>query len=345
MTRSPRATRHAQRLWVVLAALAGCSDALEQDTAVGLAVVVLNAGSGDLTLIDATRLETTTFDVAPGTLTSMAARGSTLLITLGDADAVQVATTGAPGTVFPLATGSGATGVVFDSDSTAWVANPLLNSVTHLDLATGDTASVAVGVHPWALAFADPQVFVVNANRTGGTATGPGWLTGLTPAGPFVVADSIALTGTNPRHIVVGDDGFVYVVSQGEPGRADGRLSVVDPATHAEVAVINGLGEAPGPAVYHPTGRLLIASPTHGILEANTATRSLVRGPGAGVRPEGDGVDALALDPRGRVYAVAARGCGGAPGVVHVLSAPPDYRVLETVPVGACPGAAVLAGG
>src|SRR3989475_6699393 len=41
------------------------------------------------------------------------------------------------------------------------------------------------------------------------------------------------------------------------------------------VVVINGLGELPGPAVFHPSGRLLIASEQEGILEVNTLTRSL----------------------------------------------------------------------
>jgi streptogramin lyase len=117
----------------------------------------------------------------------------------------------------------------------------------------------------------------------------------------------------------------------------------VDPATRRELVVINGLGESPGAVVYHPSARLLIASPTEGILEINASTRSITRGPGNGIKPGGDGITALALDPRGRVYAVAARGCAGGAGVVHVLNAPPDYGVIRTVPVGNCPTAATLA--
>src|SRR2546427_13164474 len=105
------------------------------------------------------------------------------------------------------------------------------------------------------------------------------------------------------------------------------------------VVVINGLGELPGPAVFHPCGRLLIASEQEGILEVNTLTRSLVPRPGGGVKPAGHGVAALALDQRGRIYALD-RGACTAPGVVHVLSAPPGYAELETVPVGVCPSAA-----
>jgi hypothetical protein len=94
--------------------------------------------------------------------------------------------------------------------------------------------------------------------------------------------------------------------------------------------------------VYHPSGRLLIAGGADGILEINTLTRTLTQGPAAGLKPDGDSVVALAVDQRGRVYAVAPRGCGG-PGVVHVLSAPPAYTELKTVTVGTCPRAAAVA--
>jgi streptogramin lyase len=117
----------------------------------------------------------------------------------------------------------------------------------------------------------------------------------------------------------------------------------VDPVALREVAVLNGLGESPGAAVYHPSGRLLIASATEGILEVNTLTRAVTRGPGAGFKPGGAGIAALALDPRGRVYAIGAGACA-TPGTVHVLSAPPNYRPLGTATVGVCPAAAALAG-
>jgi hypothetical protein len=134
----------------------------------------------------------------------------------------------------------------------------------------------------------------------------------------------------------------LYVVCAGTSGAGDGKLSIVDPVARREVAVLNGLGESPGPAVYHPSGRLLIASRTEGILEVSTLTRTVTRGPGGGLKPSGDGIAALAVDPRGRVYALAPGACAS-PGVVHVLSAPPDYRSLRTVTVGVCPAAAALA--
>jgi hypothetical protein len=79
-----------------------------------------------------------------------------------------------------------------------------------------------------------------------------------------------------------------------------------------------------------------------GILEVNTLTRTVTRGPGDGIKPSGDGIAGLAVDPRGRVYAVAPGACSS-PGRVHVLSAPPDYRPLATPTVGVCPAGAALA--
>jgi len=153
---------------------------------------------------------------------------------------------------------------------------------------------------------------------------------------------TVSLSCTNARFLTLGGDGLLYVVCSGTPGSADGKLAVVDPTSQRELVVINGLGESPGPIVYHPSGRLLIASPTNGILEVNALTRSVTRGPGDGIKPSGDGIGGLAIDPRGRVYAVAPGTCVSS-GHVHVLSAPPDYRPLTTVTVGVCPAAAVLA--
>jgi DNA-binding beta-propeller fold protein YncE len=124
---------------------------------------------------------------------------------------------------------------------------------------------------------------------------------------------------------------------------ADGKLSIVDPLNRTEVAVLNGLGESPGAAAFHPTGgRLLIASLTEGILEVNTSIRSLTRGPGRGVKPGGHGVSGLAIDLRGRVYAVDPGSCAAA-GTVHVLTAPPNYNEIRTVAVGVCPATAAVA--
>jgi len=335
----------ADRSWYLTLAIiaTACSDALEEDTTAGQVIVVLNAADLSLSLVDATSFRVTTLPLSgAGTPTTLGARERTVLVPLGSADAVEVVDlAGGQGTT-ALATGSGATGAAVADDSLAWVANPGLGTATLLNHRSGDTVrSVAAGVFPHAVAVVGSGVFVVNANLVGGAPAGPSWITATTGAGGG--GDSLGLTGTRAGSVVQGADGLLYVVSAGDAGAANGRVSVVDPATKRELVVINGLGESPGAAVYHPSGRLLVASLTEGILEINTSTRSITRGPGSGIKPTGDGVAALALDPRGRVYAVASRGCVGTPGVVHVLSAPPDYDVMRTVTVGNCPVAAAAA--
>jgi DNA-binding beta-propeller fold protein YncE len=345
-----------RRLLVPVLILAtGCSDALEQTSSAGQVIGVVNAGDRTLSLISATDFTVSTRDWQTGSASprTIDGRGRAFVVPLGPADAVGVnllfrcppdalALCVRPDYVLPLAAGSGATGVAIQDDSIAWIANPNLNTVTRLNYLDGDTVSVPVGVHPQAVAIVGPRVFVVNSNLVGSTPAGPSWLTSFDCCG-VRTTDSIPLTGANAQFAVVGDDSLLYVIAAGHGAAADGKLSIVDPIARTEVAVLNGLGERPGAVAFHPTGsRLLIASLTEGILEVNTSIRAITRGPGNGVKPGGDGVVGLAIDLRGRVYAVDPVGCD-VPGVVHVLTAPPDYREIKIVPVGNCPTTAAVA--
>jgi hypothetical protein len=341
--------------FLALLFLGACSDALEQKTSAGQVVGVVNAGDRTLSLVSATDFTVSTRDWQSGSATpsTIAGFGSGFVVPLGQANAVGVsflrdcpqgvlALCVPNDYVLPLASGSGATGVAIQDDSIAWIANPNLNTVTRLNYLDGGTVSVAVGVDPQAVAIVGTRVFVVNRNAAGGSPAGPSWLTSFDCCGART-PDSIGLTGSNAHFAVVGDDSLLYVVASGRPGMAEGRLSIVDPAARTEVAVVNGLGESPGPAAFHPAGgRLLIASLTEGILEVNTTIRAVTRGPGNGVKPGGHGVSGLAIDLRGRVYAVDQGGCTG-PGAVHVLTAPPDYRDVQSVTVGKCPATAAIA--
>ena len=349
---------------LALALAAACSDALEQTSSAGQVIGVVNASDRTLSVISATDFTVSTRDwkSASASPQTIDGRGHVFVVPLGAADAVGVsllftcppsalALCARPDYVLPLAAGSGATGAAIQDDSIAWIANPNLNSVTRLNYLSGDTASVAVGVSPHAVVLVGTRVFVVNSNLAGATPAGPSWLTSFdccTTLPP--TPDSIPLTGVNARFAVVGDDSLLYVIAAGHAGTADGRLSIVDPKTRTEMAVLNGLGESPGAVAFHPTGgRLLIASALEGILEVNTSVRAITRGPGNGVKPGGLGVSGLAIDLRGRVYAVQAAFDPAVPefcavrGVVHVLTAPPDYREVHTVTVGGCPTTAAIA--
>jgi DNA-binding beta-propeller fold protein YncE len=340
---------------LALALAVACSDALEQRSSAGQVIGVVNAADRTLSVISATDFTVSTRDWQSGsaTPTTIAGREHAFVVPLGAADAVGVdlfftcppdalSLCIRPDYVLPLAPGSGATGVAIQDDSIAWVANPNLNTVTRLNYLSGDTVSVRVGAYPQAVAIVGTRVFVVNGNLTGATPAGPSWLTSFDCCG-VRTTDSIPLTGSDARFAVVGDDSMLYVVASGHAGAADGKLSIVDPVTRTESAVLNGLGESPGAVAFHPTGsRLLVASATDGILEINTSIRAITRGPGTAVKPGGHGVAGLAIDLRGRVYAVDPGACAAA-GTVHVLTAPPDYREVHTVAVGVCPTTAAVA--
>lgn len=325
----------------------GCSDALEQDTTAGQVVLVADSTLSNVTLVSATRFTATSVP-AGGPFAApvrMTARDSFLLFPVGGGDSLAVLRLlgggGAARSFIGLGTGARAVGSIgIQSEGIAWVPFAGQDRVMQVDWLAGDTlASATTGPRPMGAVVVGQGLFVVNANAVNDTPAGPSsitWLSLGTPAPP----DAIPLTVTNAQFLVPGLDALLYVVGRGGAGQGDGRLSIVDPGTRTELAVVNGLGELPGPAVYHPSGRLLIASITEGILEVNTLTRTLERGAGTGFKPMGDGVAALAVDQHGRVYAVSAS-C--APGVVRVLSAPPTYRVLHTVPIGSCLRAAAVA--
>ena len=341
--------------FLALTLATGCSDALEQKSSAGQVIGVVNANDRTLSVISATDFSVSTHDWQSGTASprTVDGRGHVFVVPLGAADAVGISRffTCPPGAlacvrpdyVLPLAPGSGATGAAIQDDSIAWIANPNLNTVTRVNYFSADTTSVAVGEYPQAVAIVGTRVFVVNSNLVGATPAGPSWLTSFECCTTSPTPDSIALTGANARFAIVGDDSLLYVIASGHAGVADGKLSIVDPQARAEVAVLNGLGESPGAAAFHPTGgRLLIASALEGILEVNTSIRAVTRGPGNGIKPGGHGVTGLAIDLRGRVYAVDPGACTAA-GTVHVLTAPPDYRETHTVTVGVCPTTAAVA--
>src|SRR5881392_1020661 len=298
-----------------LALTAACSDALEQTSSAGQVIGVVNASDRTLSVISATDFTVSTRDWQSGGASprTIDGRGHVFVVPLGTADAVGVSrfftclggACARSDYVLPLAPGSGATGAAIQDDSIAWIANPNLNTVTRINyLRNSDTTSVAVGVYPQAVAIVGTRVFVVNSNLVGSTPAGPSWLTSFECCS-VRTPDSIPLTGANARFAVVGDDSLLYVIASGHAGAADGKLSVVDPETRSESAVLNGLGESPGAAAFHPTGgRLLIASAAEGIKEVSTSIRAVTRAPGNGIKPGGHGVSGLAIDLRGHVYAV-----------------------------------------
>ena len=334
-------------------ALVACSDALEQTTTAGQAVAVVErAPAAVVRLVSAedfsVRRVIPLSSEPSGQPTS---NGSILLLAVGsDVVVFDFTTPNASGRTITVASTPGVAGpLVFQNSSVAWgtfdlssLGAPNQYLVARINVVTGDTATRPLPALPRGIAIADGIVFVllVAADETS-------WISAIDAATLATVEDSMALTPGGGLAITVGDDGFLYVVAGGSltAGTGKGRLAIVDPRIPAEVAVINGLGDPIGAAVQHPSGRLLVPS-LQGILEINTVTRSVTRGPGGGVMPEGDHPAALVFDQRGRVYGIGDR-CsepGAQNGRMYVLSPPPAFAVVKTVEVGACSvgGAAVL---
>jgi hypothetical protein len=277
--------------------------------------------------------------------TTVAAREGIALVPLGGADAVAVVDL--VGRVLmsriDLQPGSGATGAAMLDDSIGYVANPGLNTISRVNVFTGEVAEVPVGITPLGFAVARGRLFVLNANldETGEPA-GSSWLTVINPAtnSPATGIDSVPLTG--PGHAAFAApaaDGFLYVVNRGRTMPAEGRLSVVDPLERREVASFAGLGLLPGDLASDGGSRLFISSLSEGLLEFNTDSNAVIRG-------EADGVPiasntGVAVDSRGRIYAIEAGGCApGQPGVAHVLDE--ELEEIDRITLGRCPAGATV---
>lgn len=325
-----------------LMALAACSDALQQDTTAGQVIAVAEGRPFTVSLVSAANLSVSQAIPLPaGASGSVSGLGSVLIVPIVGGVAVIDLTHSVNSLMglIPLVPGGISRGTAIQDDDIAWITYEMPFAVWRVNYRNGDTASIGFAANPKALAIAGGDVFVVSVG-----AAGVSWLTvidtTLTTGSPSIaVVDSVPLTGLNAGGITLGGDGYLYIVSN------DGRLSIVDPASRLEVAVVNGLGDHLGPPVYHPSGRILIPS-VNGILEVNPATRSVTVGPSKGVKPAGDEPSALVVDQRGRVYALVdhCADMSEPPGAVHVLSPPPEYTLRTTIRVGSCPvGAAAAA--
>jgi hypothetical protein len=309
-------------------------------------VVVLNTAAATLSLVPVaapTQVSTIPLGASDVLPASVATRGPTAVVPLRGRDALAVVDLreGTLVNTIALAPGSGVAGAVLISDSIAYVSNANLNTVTRVDLATGDTASTVVGPTPQHMTFTRGRVLVMNSNLDSlGKPAGESSISLIDPssnpaAGPV---GHIPLVGPgNARFSTVAGDGLVYVIQEGDPAVDEGRLSIVDPVDRREVASFAGLGFGPGDLTADNGERLLISSRTEGLMEFDTAERSVTRGEGEGiVIPANTGV---AVDSQGRIYALEA-GCSGN-GIVHVLR--PDFTSMRSVPVGRCASQALLA--
>lgn len=309
-------------------------------------VVVLNTAAATLSLVPVaapTQVSTIPLGASDVLPVSVATRGATAVIPLRGRDALAVVDLreGTLVNTIALAPGSGVAGAALVGDSIAYVTNSNLNTVTRVDLATGDTASTVVGPSPQHVTFTRGRVLVMNSNLdTLGKPAGESSISVIDPSRDPASAqvDLIPLVGPgNARFSTIAGDGLVYVIQEGDAAVDEGRLSIVDPVGRRELASFGGFGFGPGDLTADNGERLLISSRTEGLMEFDTAERTVVRGEGNGVViPANTGV---VVDSQGRIYALEA-GCTGT-GAVHVLR--PDFTEIRSVPVGRCASQALLA--
>ncbi len=309
-------------------------------------VVVLNTAAATLSLVPVaapSQVSTIPLGASDVLPVSVAARGATAVIPLRGRDALAVVDLreGILVNTIALAPGSGVAGAALVSDSIAYVSNSNFNTVTRVNLATGDTASTVVGPSPQHVTFTRGRVLVMNSNVDSlGKPAGESSISVLDPFGDPALTrvSTIPLVGPgNARFSTIAGDGLVYVIQEGDAAVDQGRLSIVDPVDRRELASFGGLGFGPGDLTANDNDRILISSRSEGLMEFDTAERTVIRGEGNGfVIPANTGV---AVDSQGRIYALEA-GCSGT-GVVHILR--PDFTEIRTVPVGRCASQALLA--
>lgn len=344
MTPSPVAI--AVSLVLAPAGFCGCAETAAPPPAPEEIVIVLNTTGATLSLVPVaapTQVSTIPLGASDVQPVSVAARGGTAVIPLRGRDAIAVVDLreGQLVNTIALAPGSGVAGATVISDSIAYVSNASLNTVTRVDLATGDTASIPVGSTPQQVTFTRGRVMVLNANLDQlGQPAGESWISVIDPGSGLAGAlvDSIPLIGPgNAQFSTIAGDGLMYVTQAGDPSLDEGRLSVVDPVGRRELASFGGFGFGPGDLTADGGNRLLISSRTEGLMEFDTAERAVVRGEGNGIPIPGN--TSVAVDSQGRIYALEA-GCSDN-GLVHVLR--PDFTEIRTVTVGQCATQALLA--
>lgn len=195
---------------------------------------------------------------------------------------------------------------------TAYVANSSGSAVARLDLDNGGLpVLVAAPGGPKGFATARGKVFALIGNQIGCSPVacnkGPSWMVQVQPELP---RDSIQLSGPgNALAGVVGTDGNLYVLSAGPPlGAGEGRLSVVDPVRNTELVSYSGVGPvAPSWIASDGGERILLASPTGGLMVFNTRERRVTLGFGNGIPLEFP--TDLVTDALGRAYVLQRGGC------------------------------------
>jgi len=218
--------------------------------------------------------------------------------------------------------------------------------VARVRLESGEVTKVETGAAPKDVVLARARLFVIHANVSP-CAVGPAecpegesWILVLDPNTLARIGgrDSIPIPGPgNASYASVAADGRIYVLSRGGPESPAGRLTIVDPVSRTEVGSFGGIGEFPGPIAADRGERVMISSPTEGLMEFNSRTRSVVRGAGGGIPVLAS--QGVTTDSRNQIYGIEPGTCTpGSLGRARVFR--PDLSEIRSVVLGVCPRAA-----
>lgn len=321
----------------------GCADTNAPAPQPTEALLVVNSTANTLSIVPVERPSAAVQVQLGGTTPTpvgVSAFGRTAIVPLGLDNAVAVVdlVDATLTRTIPLPANSGATGSAIVDDSIAYVGNPNLNTVSRVNYLTGETAEVEVGVYPQGIVFARGRIFVLEGNLENFVPAGPSSLTVLDPGsgGPFA---GVPLTGPgNAGFGVLGGDGLLYVMNAGSFSEGEGRLSIVDPVSLVEVASFAGFGAGPGNVAADGGTKIYVSSFAEGLMEFDTDANQVVRGAGNGVPIPSN--SAVAVDSKGRIYAIESGPCqGGKPGKAHILDAALEEKGVITL--GECPSGAV----
>jgi DNA-binding beta-propeller fold protein YncE len=340
-------TRFAQ-VALAVGLLLGCADTNAPPPDPVELLVVVNSQANSLTIAPVDQSEapvTVPLGNPRGRLTAIAARERFAMVLMGDIDQVAVVDLLRRLLVhrIPLPEGSGAVGAIMVNDSIGYVANPLRNSISRMNVLSRQAVEVPGGASPQGFSLARGRLFVLNGNLDStGEPIGASWITVINPANNQLAPgiDSIPLSGPgNAAFATIAGDGLIYVVNRGSSTVAEGRLSVVDPLERREVASFAGLGLLPGEVATDGRSRVFVSSLAEGLLEFNTDSNAVIRGEGEGIPvPTNAGV---AVDSEGRVYAIEAGLCApGRGGVAHVLDE--ELQEVRLIPLGRCATSALV---
>lgn len=238
---------------------------------------------------------------------------------------------------------SGATGVAFANDSIVYVGNPNLNTVSVVNVRSGELgAEIPVGVFPASIAASSDHIFVLNSELENFVPARPGRVSVVDPASESVVS-TIQLSGLNPADAAFGPDGRLYILNSGNFGGGNGSLSVVDPSTLTEAEHHEGFGDFPSDIAFGSDGLAYIGSFSFGVVIWDPTTDSFVRGPDDPLNVEGHiSSSGVGFDSEGRLYWLApgpdpadpATSCTQ-PSVALRLT--PDLSFDREISVGICP--------